>query len=60
MSFLSNGALNYCLNPAGLRMASDGMFPTAKCLVPEILDLCLITTIQAFFRKTWRYMDVYQ
>src|SRR6266481_5428525 len=60
VSFLFNGALICCLNPAGLRMSSDGTFPTAKRLVPEILDACLITTIRAFFRKTWRYMDAYR
>ncbi|KIJ30893.1 hypothetical protein M422DRAFT_267500 [Sphaerobolus stellatus SS14] len=43
-----------------LRAAADGTFPTAKRLVPEILDSCPTRTIRAFFRKTWRYMDAYQ
>ncbi|KAF8587728.1 hypothetical protein K439DRAFT_1652205 [Ramaria rubella] len=43
-----------------LRVASDGTFPTEKRLVPEILDSCPVKTIQAFFRKTWRYTDAYR
>ncbi|KAF8580621.1 hypothetical protein K439DRAFT_1356652, partial [Ramaria rubella] len=41
-------------------MASDGTFPTAKRLVPEILDSCPVKTIWAFFGKTWRYTDAYR
>jgi len=44
----------------GLRAASDGTLPTAKRLVPEILDNCPVKTIRAFFRKSWRYMDAYR
>ncbi|KIJ44936.1 hypothetical protein M422DRAFT_167666, partial [Sphaerobolus stellatus SS14] len=40
--------------------AADGTFPTAKRLIPEILDSCPLKTICAFFRKTWRYMDAYR
>ncbi|KIJ46611.1 hypothetical protein M422DRAFT_164849 [Sphaerobolus stellatus SS14] len=43
-----------------LRVAADGTFPTAKRLVPDILDSCPTKTIRAFFRKTWRYMDAYR
>ncbi|KAF8578546.1 hypothetical protein K439DRAFT_1648756 [Ramaria rubella] len=43
-----------------LRVASDSTFPTAKRLVPEILDSCPVKTIRAFFRKTWRYTDAYR
>ncbi|KIJ27974.1 hypothetical protein M422DRAFT_270825 [Sphaerobolus stellatus SS14] len=42
------------------RAAADGTFPTAKRLVPEILDSCPVKTFHAFFRKTWRYMDAYR
>ncbi|KZT23214.1 hypothetical protein NEOLEDRAFT_1069814, partial [Neolentinus lepideus HHB14362 ss-1] len=45
---------------ARLRVAADGTFPTAKRLVPEILDSCPTNTIRAFFRKAWRYMDAYR
>jgi len=45
---------------AGLRAAADGTFPTAKQLVPEILDNCEVKMIRSFFRRTWRYMDAYQ
>ena len=48
------------ISAAGLRTATDGTFPTAKRLVPEILDSCSVKTIRAFFRKSWRYMDAYQ
>lgn len=41
-------------------MAADGTFPTAKRLVPQILDDCPVKTIRAFFRKAWRYMDAYR
>jgi len=44
----------------GFRIASDGTFPTAKRLVPEILDDCPVKTICAFFHKSWRYMDAYR
>ena len=44
----------------GFHVAADGSFPTAKCLVPEILDNCPAKTIHAFFRKSWRYMDAYK
>lgn len=44
----------------GFRIAADGSFPTAKRLVPEILDDCPVKTIRAFFRKSWRYMDAYR
>ncbi|KIJ25046.1 hypothetical protein M422DRAFT_274055 [Sphaerobolus stellatus SS14] len=44
----------------GLRAAADGTFPTAKRLVPEILDSCPVKTIHAFFKKTWRCMDAYR
>ncbi|KIJ28802.1 hypothetical protein M422DRAFT_269851 [Sphaerobolus stellatus SS14] len=43
-----------------VRVASDGTFPKAKELVPEILDSCPVKTIRAFFRKSWRYMDAYR
>lgn len=43
----------------GLRAAGNGSFPTAKRLVPEILDSCQVQTIRAFFQKSWRYMDAY-
>ena len=44
----------------GFHIAADGTFPTAKRLVPEILDDCPVKTICAFFRKSWRYMDTYR
>ena len=44
----------------GFRIAADGSFPTAKRLVPEILDNCPAKMIRAFFRKSWRYMDAYK
>lgn len=43
----------------GFRIASDGKFPTAKHLIPEILNACPTKTIRAFFCKSWRYMDAY-
>lgn len=43
-----------------LRALADGTFPTAKKLVPELLDSCPTRTIRAFFRKSWRYMDAYR
>lgn len=45
---------------AGYRVAADGTFPTAKRLVPQILDDCPVKTIRAFYRKAWRYMDAYR
>ena len=33
----------------GFCLMEDGTFPTAKRLVPEILNDCLARTIQAFF-----------
>ena len=42
------------------RNEADGNFPHARELVPKCLDLCTVTTIRKFFRKTWRYMDAYQ
>ncbi|KIK87040.1 hypothetical protein PAXRUDRAFT_152454 [Paxillus rubicundulus Ve08.2h10] len=38
---------------------SNRKFPTAKCLVPGILNSCPINTIHAFFQKTWHCMDAY-
>ena len=50
-----------CIAPiTGFRLAADGTFPTARRLVPQILDDCPIKTIRGFFRKTWRYMDAYK
>jgi hypothetical protein len=43
-----------------MRVLADGTFPTGKRLVPELLDACPVNTIQAFFRKSWRYMDAYR
>jgi hypothetical protein len=43
-----------------MRTLADGTFPTGKHLVPELLDACPVNTIWAFFRKAWRYMDVYR
>lgn len=43
----------------GFQITSDGKFPTAKCLIPEIRDACPTKTIRAFFHKSWRYMDAY-
>ncbi|KZT03152.1 uncharacterized protein LAESUDRAFT_738373 [Laetiporus sulphureus 93-53] len=42
------------------RAAADETFPTAKRLVPQILDACSVKTIRAFFRKAWHYMDAYR
>ena len=44
----------------GFRCLGDGTFPTAKKLIPELLDACEIKTIRAFYQKTWRYMDAYE
>jgi len=41
-------------------LATDGRFATTKTLVPMCLDLCKVTTIRKFFRKSWRYLDAYQ
>jgi len=45
---------------SGMWNLADGMFPTAKRLVPELLDACPVKTIWAFFWKSWRYMDAYR
>ena len=45
---------------SGLRVLADGTFPTAKRLVPELLDSCPTNVIRAFYRKTWHYMDAYR
>src|SRR6267154_6459138 len=44
----------------GLRALADGTFPTAKRLVPELLDSCPTNVIRAFYRKAWHYMDAYR
>lgn len=44
----------------GLRALADGTFPTARRLVPELLNACPTKVIRAFYRKTWRYMDAYR
>ncbi|KAG1824000.1 hypothetical protein EV424DRAFT_1346241 [Suillus variegatus] len=43
-----------------LRALADGTFPTARRLVPELLNACPTKVIRAFYRKTWRYMDAYR
>ncbi|KAI0250190.1 hypothetical protein BJV78DRAFT_1155347 [Lactifluus subvellereus] len=43
-----------------LRALADGTFPTAKRLVPELLDACPTKVIRAFYHKMWRYMDAYR
>ena len=45
---------------SGYHTLADGRFATAKTLVPKCLDLCELTTIRKFFRKSWRYLDAYQ
>ena len=35
-------------------------FSTAKRLVPVLLDACPTKVIQAFYHKTWQYMDAYR
>ncbi|KDQ65239.1 hypothetical protein JAAARDRAFT_53079 [Jaapia argillacea MUCL 33604] len=41
-------------------LTADGTFPTAKHLVPKILNACPTNTIQAFFCKLWCYIDAYR
>ena len=44
----------------GMRALANGTFPTGKHLAPELLNTCLVNTIQAFFHKSWHYMDAYR
>ena len=48
------------LQLAGYRNLSDGRFPTAKVLVLQCFNACLLITIQKFFQKFWRYIDAYK
>ncbi|EJD54935.1 hypothetical protein AURDEDRAFT_155172 [Auricularia subglabra TFB-10046 SS5] len=53
------------LNPIELywgwsKFSESRIFPTARKLVPEILDSCDVPSIRRFFRKTWRYLDGYR
>jgi len=45
---------------AEYRLVSNSKLATAKVLIPEILDSVNTRLIRKFFRKTWRYMDVYE
>ena len=44
----------------GFHVSADGTFCTACCLVPELLNDCLVKTVCGFFHKCWRYMDAYR
>ncbi|KAG2744647.1 hypothetical protein P692DRAFT_20850118 [Suillus brevipes Sb2] len=37
-----------------------GTFPTARRLVPKILDACPTKVIRVFYWKIWRYMDTHR
>ena len=43
-----------------MQALANGTFPTGKHLAPKLLNTCLVNTIQAFFHKSWHYMDAYR
>ncbi|KAG2093316.1 uncharacterized protein F5147DRAFT_657455 [Suillus discolor] len=50
----------FCGQPKGLQALADSTFPTARRLVPELLNACPTKVIWAFYRKMWCYMDAYR